>query len=81
MFYRKQSIYRYLRTTSSDATLLFLLKIMKLFVHFEWNSSIVNSSSIGMKDFVLVTVSPMDSKLKIKFCLQKNPLIQTPDNI
>lgn len=34
-----------------------------------------------MKDFVLVTVSPMDSKLKIKFWLQKNPLIQTPDNI
>lgn len=63
MFYRKRSIYRYVTTPLSDLTLPFLLKIMKLFILFKWNSPIVKSSSTGMEGFVLITVSPVDSKL------------------
>lgn len=55
VLYRKWSIYRNVRAPLSDVTLPFLLKIIKLFVLFKWNSSIVNSSSIGMEGFVLMS--------------------------
>lgn len=52
---------------------------MKLCVHFEWSLSLANHSN-RVEGFVLVTVSPMDSKGKMNFWQLKTPFNSDSSN-